>query len=87
MNRATLSPKVVEHFNSVKKALIGYLAVSSRPAGARVSLNGRFLGLTDFFPLEVLAGEYTVETSREGYQTDTRTVSIASRQTETKLIH
>jgi tetratricopeptide (TPR) repeat protein len=83
LSKEKVSPKVVEHFNSVKKALIGYLAVSSRPAGARVSLNGKFLGLTDFFPLEVLAGEYTVETSREGYQTDTRTVSIASRQTET----
>ena len=67
-----VSPKIVDHFNSVKKALVGYLAVTSRPAGARVSLNGKFLGLTDFFPLEVLAGEYTVEVSREGYQTETR---------------
>jgi hypothetical protein len=67
----------------VKKALVGYLAVSSKPPGARVTLNGAFLSLTDFFPLEVLAGEYAVEVSREGYQTETRTVSIGPRGTET----
>jgi tetratricopeptide (TPR) repeat protein len=83
LSKEKVSPKIVEHFNSVKKALVGYLAVSSRPAGARVSLNGRFLSLTDFFPLEVLAGEYSVEIAREGYQTELRTVSIAPRQTET----
>lgn len=82
LSKERVSPKIVEHFNSVKKALVGYLAVSSRPAGARVSLNGKFLGLTDFFPVEVLAGEYTVEVARDGYQTETRTVSIAARQTE-----
>ena len=62
----------------------GYLAVSSKPAGrARSRLNGEFLSLTDFFPLEVLAGEYTVEIAREGYRTETRTVSIAPKATET----
>jgi tetratricopeptide (TPR) repeat protein len=83
-----VSPKVVEHFNSVKRALVGYLAVSSKPAGAQVTLVGAGdvrtdLGLTDFFPLEVLAGEYTVEVARAGYQTESRTVSIAARATET----
>ena len=28
------SPKIVDLFNNVKKALVGYVAVSSRPAGA-----------------------------------------------------
>lgn len=83
LSKEKVSPKIVEYFNSVKKALVGYLAVSSRPAGARVSLNGEFLSLTDFFPLEVLAGEYAVEISRDGYQTESRTLSIAPRQTET----
>src|SRR4051812_9922032 len=72
MSKDRVSPKVVDYFNSVKKALVGFLAVSSTPAGAKVSLNGEFLSLTDFFPLEVLAGEYTVEVSREGYRTETR---------------
>jgi tetratricopeptide (TPR) repeat protein len=83
LSKDRVSPKVVEFFNSVKKALVGYLAVSSKPPGARVTLNGEFLSLTDFFPLEVLAGEYTVEVSRDGYQTETRNVSIAPKATET----
>ena len=88
LSKDKISPKIVELFNSVKRALVGYLAVSSQPAGARVTLVGTGgaradLGLTDFFPLEVLAGEYTVEVARPGYQTETRTVSIAARATET----
>ena len=83
VSKEKVSPKIVDYFNSVKKALVGYLAVSSTPAGARVSLSGEFLSLTDFFPLEVLAGEYAVEVAREGYRTETRTVSIAPKATET----
>jgi len=83
LSKDKVSPKIVDYFNSVKKALVGYLAVSSQPAGAKVTLNGEFLSLTDFFPLEVLAGDYTVEVTREGYRTETRTVSIAPKATET----
>jgi tetratricopeptide (TPR) repeat protein len=83
LSKERISPKVVDYFNSVKKALVGYLAVSSKPAGAKVTLNGEYLGLTDFFPIEVLAGEYTVEVAREGYATETRSLSIAPRKTET----
>jgi tetratricopeptide (TPR) repeat protein len=83
LSKEKVSPKIVEYFNSVKRALVGYLAVSSKPAGARVTLNGEFLSLTDFFPLEVLAGEYAVEIAREGYQTFTQVLSIAPRATET----
>ena len=83
MSRERVSPKIVDYFDSVKKALVGFLAVTSRPAGARVTLNGEFLSLTDFFPTEILAGEYTVDISREGYRSETRTVSIAPRATET----
>jgi tetratricopeptide (TPR) repeat protein len=83
LKKEQVSPKIVEFFNTVKKALVGYLAVSSTPPGARVTLNGDFLSITDFFPIEVLAGEYTVEISREGYKNETRTVSIAPRAVET----
>ncbi len=88
LSKERVSPKVVELFNSVKRALVGYLAVSSQPAGAQVTLVGAGglrtdLGLTDFFPLEVLAGEYSVEIARPGYQTETRPVSIAAKATET----
>jgi tetratricopeptide (TPR) repeat protein len=86
LSKEKVSPKVVELFNLVKKAIVGYVAVSSKPAGARVTLIGagesKDLGLTDFFPQEVLAGEYTVEIAKEGYRTETRTLSIAARATE-----
>ena len=80
--------RCVDLFNSVKKALVGYLAVSSQPAGGqghahRGRASAQDLGLTDFFPLEVLAGDYTVEVARDGYRTETRPVSIAPRATET----
>ena len=83
LSRDKMSPKIVDYFNSVKKALVGSLTASSKPPGARVTLNGEFLSLTDFFPTEVLAGEYTVEFSREGYRSETRTVSVAPSATET----
>ncbi len=82
-----VSPKIVELFNGVKRSLVGYLAVSSKPAGARVTLigpgdNRTDLGLTDFFPIEVLAGDYTVEIVRSGYRTETRPLSLAARATQ-----
>ena len=69
--RRRVSPKVVELFDSVKRTLVGYLAVSSQPAGAQVTLVSpggarTDLGLTDFFPIEVLAGDYTVEVAPPG---------------------
>jgi tetratricopeptide (TPR) repeat protein len=83
LSRERVSPKVVSFFDSIKAELVGYIAVTSRPAGARVSLNGRFLGLTDFFPIEVLAGTYEVEVAREGYRTETRSLTIGPKATET----
>ena len=83
LDRERVSPKVVDFFLSVKKTLVGQVAVSSKPAGARVSLNGEFVGLTDFFPVEVLAGTYALEITREGYATEKRSVNIAPRAVET----
>jgi tetratricopeptide (TPR) repeat protein len=89
LSKEKVSPKVVDLFNSVKRSLVGYLAVSSEPAGARVALVGpgetrsELDALTPIFPLEVLAGEYTVEVQREGYRKETRAVSITARDTQT----
>jgi len=87
ITKEKVSPKIVDLFNSVKKLLVGYLAVSSNPGGAKVtrtSASGEVveMGLTNFFPLEVLAGDYTVQVAKEGYQTETRTVSIVARDTQ-----
>lgn len=86
LSKEMVSPKIVELFDSVKKGLVGYVAVSSQPAGAHVTLVGMTgqrldLGLTDLFPMEVLAGDYTVEVAKEGYRTETRALSLAARDT------
>jgi tetratricopeptide (TPR) repeat protein len=86
LSKERVSPKIVELFNNVKRALVGYLAVSSHPAGARVTLvaggQRKDLGLTDFFPAEVLAGDYSVEIEKPGYQSQAQQVSIAARETK-----
>src|SRR5262245_37414738 len=87
ISKEKVSPKIVDLFNSVKKLLVGYVAVSSKPAAARVTLLGPGdsrleLGLTDFFPLEVLAGDDTLEVAKEGYRTETRPLSLAAKATE-----
>ncbi len=91
LTKEKVSPKIVDLFNNVKKLLVGYVAVSSNPAGARVTLTGATgvrveLGLTDFFPLEVLAGDYTVEIAKEGYKTETQTLNLAPRETKSLQI-
>jgi tetratricopeptide (TPR) repeat protein len=87
ISKEKVSPKIVDLFNSVKKQLVGYVAVASKPAAAHVTLisagDARVeLGLTDFFPLEVLAGDYMVEVAKEGYRTETRPLTLAPRATE-----
>jgi tetratricopeptide (TPR) repeat protein len=87
LSKDKVSPKVLDAYNLVKKSLVGYLAVSSRPEGAKVVLiaggeRKTELGLAPFFPLEVLAGDYTVEVTKEGYKTETQAVSIAPRETK-----
>ena len=82
LNEDEVSPKLVTVYNSVKESLVGYIAVSSVPSGAEVKLNGEFLSLTDFFPMDVLAGEYQIEISREGYATETQALSIKATETQ-----
>ncbi|HEY8233729.1 MAG TPA: PDZ domain-containing protein [Vicinamibacteria bacterium] len=91
LSKERVSPKVVELFDSVKRTLVGRIAVSSEPAGATVTLVSpgglrTELGLTDFFPIEVLAGEYALEVARAGYRTETLAVSIAAEATETRAV-
>ena len=90
LSRERVSPKIVELFDSLKRTLVGQLAVSSDPPGAQVTLVSASgvrsdLPLTDFFPVEVLAGEYEVQVARSGYRTETQSVSIAAEETKTLL--
>jgi tetratricopeptide (TPR) repeat protein len=91
LSKERVSPKIVELFDSLKRTLVGYLAVSSDPPGAQVTLvtpSGlrSDLPLTDFFPIEVLAGDYSLEIARPGYRTETLAVSIAAEATETRAV-
>ncbi len=68
LNAESLSPKIVDFFEDQKKQLIGYIAVTTDPAGARVSVNSNFVGITNFFPVEVHTGLARIEVTLEGYQ-------------------
>ncbi len=63
-----LSPRIVDYFEQQKKELVGYVAVTTEPAGARVTINGLFVGITNFFPIEVHTGVARVAITLEGYE-------------------
>ena len=69
---------IVDFFKSVKTKIIGFVTAQSAPQGATVSLNGKPLSVTDFFPIEVVAGEYTLEIAKNGYRQETRPVTVVA---------
>ena len=81
LDATSISPKVVELFRTVKTQIIGFVTVQSVPQGATVSLNTKPLSVTDFFPLEVVAGDYTLEISKNGYRSESRSVNVAPGET------
>ena len=68
LDAESLSPKIVDFFEDRKKQLIGYIAVTTEPAGARVTVNGKFVGITNFFPMEVHTGIARVEVTLVGFE-------------------
>ncbi|HXV59337.1 MAG TPA: PEGA domain-containing protein, partial [Vicinamibacteria bacterium] len=68
LDSETISPKITDFFEDQKKQLIGYIAVSTEPAGARVEVNGNFVGITNFFPIEVHTGIARVEVTLAGHE-------------------
>lgn len=81
LDQATISPKVIDYYKSVKAQMVGYLTVQSAPQGASVSLNGKVLSITDFFPLEVVAGDYSLDIARSGYRQETRPITVIAGET------
>jgi hypothetical protein len=67
LDAEALSPKIIDFFEDLKNSLVGKIAVSSEPAGARVTVGGDFVGITNFFPVEVHTGMQRVEIAMEGY--------------------
>ncbi len=68
LDAESLSPKIVDFFEDRKKQLIGYIAVTTEPAGARVTVNGKYVGITNFFPMEVHTGIARVEVTLVGFE-------------------
>ena len=68
LDSESLSPRLVDFFEDLKKQLIGYIAVTTEPAGARVVVNGSFIGITNFFPIEVHTGIARIEVTLEGHE-------------------
>lgn len=81
LDEGSISPKVIEYFKSVKAQMVGYVTVQSMPQGAKVALNGVPLSITDFFPLEVVAGDYTLDISKSGYRQETQSVNVVAGET------
>lgn len=68
LDAEALSPKIVDFFEGLKQSLVGKIAVTSEPAGARVMVGPDFVGITNFFPVDVHTGAHKVEISLEGYE-------------------
>ena len=81
LDAASISPKVIDFFKGVKSRIIGFVTVQSAPQGATVALNGKALSVTDFFPLEVVAGDYTLDITKNGYRQETRPVTVVAGET------
>ena len=66
LDAESLSPKIIDYFEDQKRRLIGYIAVTTEPPGARVMVNGNFIGITNFFPVEVHTGIARLEITQIG---------------------
>ena len=76
-----VSPRVVALFDSVKKAVVGALAVSIEPSDATLAVNGRPAAVSDV-PMPLTAGEYTVSATRLGYKSVEEKVTVAPGETK-----
>ncbi len=81
LDQNSISPKVIDYFKSVKAKMVGFVTVQSVPQGAAVALNGLALSITDFFPLEVVAGDYSLAISKSGYREETSAVTVVAGET------
>jgi hypothetical protein len=86
--RAQNDPWIERSRTDVRKALeevrtqLGWLEVVGRPAGAEVEVAGRPAGTLPLAaPIRLVTGEVHVRVTMDGYETDRRTVLIASGET------
>ena len=72
-----MSPKIIDFFSQIKKQSLGTLMVTSDPPDAIIKLDGRTIGKTNLEHAFAPKGEHTLEISKSGYQTITKTVQIS----------
>jgi len=58
--------------------VMGTLDVESRPAGAKVFIDGRLVGTTPVAMVEVASGEHAIRLEHEGYQRWASTIRVVS---------
>ncbi len=76
-----VSPRVVALFDTVKKAVVGSLALAVEPLDATLEVNGQPVSVTsDAMPLA--AGEYTVKATRLGYKPAEEKVAVVAGETK-----
>lgn len=63
--------------------IYGSLVISSTPAKAKISINGKPVGETPKFISKQVIGEYNVTVELDGYEKQTKTVNIAEGKEET----
>ncbi len=73
LDDAVVNPVVIERFEQVRAELVtsmkGSVSLLSKPAGARVLMNGRLVGWTPITVPGVLPGEHYFSMHRPGYRT------------------
>ncbi len=80
LSRAVPARDVTIELRPVAAARTGSLDISTRPAGARVTLDGKFLGQAPMRVPEVLPGSHTIRLEMAGYRTVTTTVVVRAGQ-------
>jgi tetratricopeptide (TPR) repeat protein len=77
IDRQTLSPKVVDLFDQVRRRLVGILRLQIDPPRARVRLDGESVDAAAPTGIGLLAGSHALRVEMEGFDPYTETIAAA----------
>jgi len=72
----TLSPGETKSISATLKPAYGYLNVESDPSGAKVYVDGDYVGTTPLEDYKLSPGEHTLRITKDGYEEYTKTVTV-----------